>query len=136
MDLRQRKVLGLGAVSDLFGGGDPAFSRASQLFDEIAEARGQEEAETIFTTIVEFWKRKRKRGRGRPKGAPKVRLQDAQLLTTAQIMRSQNPKARDTDIARKYLFIVERKKSPSAEAVGKAARALGRARKRAVLKTK
>jgi hypothetical protein len=138
MDLRQRKVLGLGAVSDLFGGGDPAFSRAFQLFDEIAEARGQEEAETIFTTIVEFWKRKRKpkRGRGRPKGAPTVRLQDAHLLTIAQVMRSQNPKASDRQIARKYLFIIKGQKSPSTEVVSKTARALGRARRRAVSKIK
>jgi hypothetical protein len=132
--MRTQKPLVGGAVSDLFL--DPHVSRAFQLFNEIAGEHGPKEAERAFTAVLHAWKRKGKRGRGRPKNAPKVRLQDALLLTTAQIMRSQNPKARDTEIARKYLFIIERKKSSSTEAVKSTARALGRARRRAASKTK
>jgi len=138
MSMLRRKTPGLGAVDMLFGG--PERASAYQLFCEIMEARGQGEAERIFTEVVEMWKRGGRRGRGRPKDAPNVRLQDLQLLTVALAVRGQNPKAKNTEVARKYLKIIEGRKSPTPQAVASAARALGRAerraRRRAVSKTK
>src|SRR5262245_20619079 len=84
--------------------------RARQLFADIARTAGPEAAERIFAEVLASARKAAPNSGGAPKGSKRVAAKDLQILTIAKVVLSHDPKAVDREIARKYLFIWERKK--------------------------
>jgi hypothetical protein len=106
-------------------------ARATELFAEIADKEGVEEAERIFNDVVQRARKfvPRKQGR-RPGIQGAARLREAQILSLSNIVRSQIPAASDRKIARFYLDLCESKKKPKEVDIRRATALLNRARAR------
>jgi hypothetical protein len=107
----------------------PNECRATELFAEIADKNGVEEAERIFNDVVKQARKIVPRNRGRPVGAPRLAiLREAIILSIAKMVRGQKPTASDREIARAYLNVQESKKRPKEKDIRRATALLKRAR--------